>query len=44
MLWSQDLKVSQVKEPYIRINTRELNRVSSTNLSTLYTLGYWSML
>ena len=39
MLWLQDLRVDQVKESYIRVNTRELNKVSSTNLFTLYMLG-----
>ena len=36
-LQSQDFKIGQVKESYI---TRELNGVSSTKLSTLYTLSY----
>ena len=36
----QDLKVSQVKEPCIRINTRELNKKLCTELSTLYILDY----
>ncbi len=40
MLQSQDLRVGQVKKPYIRVNTRELDRVSNTNLSTLYMPGY----
>ena len=37
MLQSQDLRVGQVKEPCIRVNTRELNRDLCTRLSTLYT-------
>jgi len=37
MLQSQDLKVDQEKKPYIKINTRELDKVSSTELSILYT-------
>ena len=28
----------------IRVNTRELNEVPSTNVSILYILDYWSML
>ena len=40
ILQSQDLRVDQEKESYIRVNTRELNKAPSTNLSTLYTLGY----
>jgi len=40
MLWSQDFRVDQEKKPYIRINTRELNRVFSTELSILYMLSY----
>ena len=44
MLQSQDLKVDQEKKPYIKINTRELDKVSSTELSILYILSYWSML
>ena len=31
MLQSQDLRVGQEKEPCIRVNTRKLNRVLSTN-------------
>ena len=31
MLQSQDLRVGQEKEPYIRIDIRELNRVLSIN-------------
>jgi len=37
------LKFQSIKmkdEPCIRVNTRELDRVSSTGLSTLYTLDY----
>jgi len=37
MLQSQDLKVSQVKKPWIRVNTRELNRELCIRLSILYT-------
>ena len=40
MLQSQDLRVGQVKKPCIRVNTRELDRVPNTNLSTLYMPGY----
>ena len=36
VLQTQDFRVSQEKEPCIRVNTRELNGVSSTKLSTLY--------
>jgi len=34
---TQDLRVGQANESYIRINTRELNRELCTGLSTLYT-------
>jgi len=37
LLQSQDLGVGQVKEPCIRINTRELNKELCTRLSILYT-------
>ena len=37
MLWLQDFKVSQVKEPYIRVDIRELNRELYIGLSILYT-------
>ena len=37
MLQSQDLGVGQVKESYIRVNTRELNRELCIELSILYT-------
>ena len=37
MLQPQDLRVSQVKEPYIRVNIRELNKEHCTGLSILYT-------
>jgi len=37
MLQIQDLKVSQVKELYIRVNIRELDRELCIRLSTLYT-------
>jgi len=40
MLQSQDLGVGQVKKPCIRVNTRKLNRISNTNLYTLYMPGY----
>ena len=40
MLQFQDLKVGQEKEPYIRVNTREFNKVPSTELFTLYILDY----
>ena len=37
ILQTQELKVVQEKKPYIRVNTRELNRELCTELSTLYT-------
>jgi len=37
MLQTQDFRVDQEKEPYIRVNTRELNRELCTRSSTLYT-------
>jgi len=37
MLQTQVLRVGQVNEPCIRVNTRELNRELHTRLSTLYT-------
>jgi len=37
MLQSQDFRVSQVKEPCIRVNTRELDRELCIDMSTLYT-------
>ena len=37
MLQSQDLRVGQVKESYIRVNIREFNRELCIGLSTLYT-------
>ncbi len=37
MLHSQDLGVGQVKEPYIRVNTREFNRELYIGSSILYT-------
>ena len=40
MLQSQDLRVGQVKEPCIRVNTKELNKELYTRLSTLYTKTY----
>ena len=36
MLQLQDLRVSQVKEPCIRVNTSKLNKELDTRLSTLY--------
>ena len=36
MLQTQILRASQEEEPYIRINIRELDGVSSIRLSTLY--------
>ena len=44
MLQSQDLRVGQEKKSCIKVNTRELDEVSSTELSILYILSYWSML
>jgi len=38
MLQTQDFKVSQEKESYIRISIRELDRIPNTNQSTLYTI------
>ena len=35
---SQRVKIR--KKSYIKVNTRELNRVSSTRMFTLYTLDY----
>ena len=40
MLQTQDFKVSQEKESYIRANTRKLNEVLSIKLSILYILSY----
>ena len=37
MLQTQELRVIQEKEPYIRINIRELDKGLYTRLSTLYT-------
>jgi len=37
LLQLQDIRVGQVKKPYIRVNIRELNRKHSTELLTLYT-------
>ena len=37
MLQSQDFRVSQVKEPCIRVNIREFNRELCTERFTLYT-------
>ena len=44
MLQFKTQRVKSRKEPYIRINTRKLNGISSIGLSTLYTLDYWSIL
>ena len=44
MLQTQDFRVSQEKESYIRVKIRELNEVPSEKLSILYTLDYWSMI
>ena len=44
VLQFNDLRADQRKEPWIRINTRELNRELCTRLSTLYTKSLWSML
>jgi len=44
MLQSQDLKVDQEKKSCIKINTRELDGVSSIELPILYIISYWSML
>ena len=38
VLQLKDFRVSQREESCIRVNTRELNGVPSTKLSTLYTL------
>ena len=38
LLQTQDFRVSQEKEPCIRVNTRELDRELCTELSTLYIL------
>jgi len=38
ILQSPDLRVGLVKEPYIRVNTRKLDRELCTSLFTLYTL------
>ena len=40
MLQTQDFKASEEKELYIRVNIRELNRVSSIKLFILYMLSY----
>ena len=40
MLQTQDLRTSQKKELCIQVNIKELNRVSSTGLFTLYMLYY----
>jgi len=42
MLQSQDLKVDQEKKSCIKINTRELDGVSSIELPILYIISYWS--
>jgi len=38
MLQTQDFRVSQEEELYIKVNTRELDREHCTELFTLYTL------
>ena len=38
LLQLKGFRISQREEPYIRVNTRDLDEVSSTKLSTLYTL------
>jgi len=40
MLQLKTQRVKSIKESYIRINTRELNRVLSTKLSILHILEY----
>ena len=40
VLQTQDYRVSQEKEPCIRVNTRELDRELFTRLSTFYTKCY----
>jgi len=37
MLQLKDLRVNQWKEPYIRVNTRELDKELCTGMFTLYT-------
>jgi len=44
ILQLKDLRVDQWEEPYIRVNTRELNRELCTRLSILYTKLSWSIL
>ena len=44
MLQTQELRVIQKKEPYIKINTRELNRELCTGSFILYTKLQWSVL
>jgi len=44
MLQLKDLWISQQIEPYIGVNTRELDRELYTGLSTLYTKTPWSVL
>ena len=44
LLQTQDFRVDQEKEPYIRVNTRELDRELCIRLSILYTKTQWSML
>ena len=44
ILQTQELRASQKKEPCIRINIRELDRVPNTGLSSLYMLDYFSVL
>jgi len=40
MLHLQDLRVDQVKEPYIRVNIRKLNKELYIEFFVLYTLYY----
>ena len=44
MLQSQDLRVGQVKEPYIRVNTRELNRRRDSIVEELSIHVYYTYL
>ena len=44
MLQTEELRVIQEKKPYIRVNTKELNRKLCTKSSILHTKLQWSML
>ena len=44
LLWFNDLRVDQRKVSCIKVNTRELNRELCTELFTLYTKLWWSVL